>query len=245
MTDNLLEQARKHLHSLAGKFPEPAFYSDHHEEIDNAHAIDASSSMVASARDMMKEVGDPLGHGFHHARKVALDAATIIYAEKGINESASYLSHLALMAGYLHDIRRDRKDHPAQAAQYVEHHYHDQLEKNEIEMICFAIRNHEAFVEPVQARNKNQELLSDALYDADKFRWGPDNFLYTIWDMAASMNLTSGQIIDGYQHGIRGIKRVRETFRTATGKQYGPEFIDIGLMMGEELISFLTGSTSR
>ncbi len=245
MTDTLLEQARQHLHALADTFPQPSFYRDHIVESARAQAVDSSSSLVANARERMNQVGDPLGHGFHHARKVALDAATIVFAESGINESADNLARLALMAGYLHDIRRDRSEHPAQAAEYVEYHYHDQLQKTEIGMICFAIRNHEAFVEPAETDNKDRELLSDVLYDADKFRWGPDNFLYTVWDMAASMNLTSRQVIKGYDNGIRGIQQVRESFRTPTGKKYGPEFIDIGLMMGEELISFLTGSDDR
>ncbi|HMB20036.1 MAG TPA: hypothetical protein VKQ10_03135, partial [Spirochaetota bacterium] len=142
-------------------------------------------------------------------------------------------------AGYLHDIKRDQKEHPQKAAEFFEHYFNDQMNPEQIEMISFAIRNHEAFVEPVPTTHPQKKLLSDALYDADKFRWGPDNFLYTIWDMAASMNLTPHQIIDGYDHAIRGIQRIRNTFRTKTGQKFGPGFIDIGLMMGEELINYL------
>jgi len=235
----LLDDARRYIHEIAHKFPEPEFYQVYRKEAARAYKIDRSSSLVGTSSKMMEARGDPLGHGFDHARKVAIDAAAIVYAEMGINHSADCLAADALLAGYLHDIKRDQKAHPQKAAEFFEHHFKDQMDPEQIEMISFAIRNHEAFVEPVLTDNPHKKLLSNALYDADKFRWGPDNFLYTIWDMAASMNLTPRQIIDGYDHGIRGIQRIRNTFRTQTGQKFGPGFIDIGLMMGEELINYL------
>ncbi|MFW5862194.1 MAG: hypothetical protein ACOCWZ_08075 [Spirochaetota bacterium] len=235
----LLDDARRHIHEIAHKFPEPEFYRVHKKETARAHEMDRSSPLVGESRKMMEAHGDPLGHGFYHARKVAIDAAAIVYAETGISHIADCLATDALLAGYIHDIKRDQKAHPRKAAEFFEQHFKDQMNPEQVEMISFAIRNHEAFVEPVHTTHPHKKLLSDALYDADKFRWGPDNFLYTIWDMAASMNLTPRQIVDGYDHGIRGIRRIRNTFRTQTGQMFGPGFIDIGLMMGEELINYL------
>jgi hypothetical protein len=34
---------------------------------------------------------------------------------------------------------------------------------------------------------------------------------------------------------MQSLSRIRETFRTATGRLYGPQFIDIGIAVGEEL----------
>ncbi len=72
-------------------------------------------------------------------------------------------------------------------------------------------------------------LVSSALYDADKFRWGTDNFTRTLWDMAESLGAGPDLILRYYDRGVAAIRRVRESFRTDTGKRYGPDFIDIGL----------------
>ena len=78
-------------------------------------------------------------------------------------------------------------------------------------------------------------LISDALYDADKFRWGPDNFTTTLWDMLGYAKINIELFLAGYKKGIEGIKRIKDTFRTKTGKEYGPEFIDLGLKIGDEI----------
>jgi hypothetical protein len=38
---------------------------------------------------------------------------------------------------------------------------------------------------------------------------------------------------------MKGIARILGTFRTETGKTYGPEFIDLGLKIGEKILEFL------
>jgi hypothetical protein len=35
--------------------------------------------------------------------------------------------------------------------------------------------------------------------------------------------------------GLEGIRKIRESFRTATGREYGPDFIDRGLEIGLRL----------
>ena len=84
------------------------------------------------------------------------------------------------------------------------------------------------------------QLISNALYDADKFRWGPDNFTMTLWDMLEYANIDMGLFISTYHKGIKGVEEIRETFRSDTGKKYGPEFIEIGLMIGDELYRVLS-----
>ena len=81
--------------------------------------------------------------------------------------------------------------------------------------------------------------MSDALYDADKFRWGPDNFTVTLWKMLRFSKAPIPRLISRFPRGMKGIQRIRDTFRTATGKKYGPEFIDLGLKIGEEIHKFL------
>jgi hypothetical protein len=39
---------------------------------------------------------------------------------------------------------------------------------------------------------------------------------------------------------MKGIERIKETFRTVTGKRYGPEFIDQGIRIGDSIYEEMT-----
>jgi hypothetical protein len=49
-------------------------------------------------------------------------------------------------------------------------------------------------------------------------------------------------IVEHYDQGVMGIRKIRGTFRTDTGKRFGPDFIDRGLLIGERLIARLRGN---
>jgi hypothetical protein len=38
-----------------------------------------------------------------------------------------------------------------------------------------------------------------------------------------------------YPQGMEGLEKIKTTFRTDTGKIYGPRFIDLGLAIGQKL----------
>jgi hypothetical protein len=40
--------------------------------------------------------------------------------------------------------------------------------------------------------------------------------------------------------GLEGIRKIRDSFRTPTGREYGPDFIDRGLVIGKRLLAALT-----
>ena len=82
-------------------------------------------------------------------------------------------------------------------------------------------------------------MISDALYDADKFRWGPDNFIQTLWQMLRSSKARIAPMIRRFPKGMEGISKIKGTFRTETGKIYGPEFIELGLKIGGKVYEFL------
>jgi hypothetical protein len=107
------------------------------------------------------------------------------------------------------------------------------------EVIVRAIANHEAFVEPEKIDSPVGQMISDALYDADKFRWGPDNFTQTLWQMLRSSGARIAPLIRRFPKGMEGISAIKETFRTETGKIYGPEFIELGLKIGAKVHQFL------
>ena len=102
-----------------------------------------------------------------------------------------------------------------------------------------AIANHEAFVEPPITVSATGKLVSDALYDADKFRWGPDNFTVTLWEMLRFARASVAGVIPRFPEGMAGIARIKGTFRSHTGKAFGPEFIDLGLSIGNKIYEYV------
>ncbi|MBF0468477.1 MAG: hypothetical protein HQK61_06285 [Desulfamplus sp.] len=160
---------------------------------------------------------------------------------------------LVQVAGLLHDIKRKEKKHSIKGANFAQTFLSTggyPLTNDEIDQICRAIREHEAF-QKVRTDHKNivnnsqkhgndefsttPSLISNALYDADKFRWGPDNFTHTLWDMVMFSNAPFHEFIKRYPHGMAILEQIKATFRTDTGKIYGPDFIDLGIEAGNQL----------
>jgi hypothetical protein len=143
-------------------------------------------------------------------------------------------------AGLLHDIQRRHENHAVKGAVYARQVLQVlPFKSHEVDDICGAIRNHEAFKKTVKARTSEGALVSDCLYDADKFRWGPDNFTDTVWAMVSFFNIPVAQFVDLYPEGMEKLAKIKHTFRTNTGKKYGPQFIDLGLAIGEELFDVI------
>ncbi|MFA6450988.1 MAG: hypothetical protein WCX65_16050, partial [bacterium] len=111
--------------------------------------------------------------------------------------------------------------------------------------VSFAISNHEAFRPAAVAETEDTQLISDALYDADKFRWGPDNFTETVWFMLEAAGAPVEMMVASYPEKIKGVEAVMETFRTKTGREYGPDFITRGLRIGEKMIEILNEELRR
>jgi hypothetical protein len=237
----IYHQIRQRARQIILRHPTPILYHDH------SVADEASKQYFDSSRDIKKLLSllartleNDFGHGLMHAVKVSHDAGTLMVIEarqSGCDEEAlSRLVCLAQTAGLLHDVKRKKKDHSSHAAAHAK----KLLKKysysaEEIDYISTAIQNHEAFKEPIDASSPKGELLSNCLYDADKFRWGPDNFHDTLWDMVSYFNPPLTKFMEGYPQGMAKIKSIKTTFRTPTGQKYGPQFIDLGLAIGEEL----------
>ena len=44
---------------------------------------------------------------------------------------------------------------------------------------------------------------------------------------------------------MESLVKIKSTFRTATGKKYGPQFIDLGLAIGQELYETIQSEFSQ
>ncbi len=232
-------EAQKLCKRLASEVEPPRFYVDRKEECEASRRAFESDPMVRRAIAIVKEKGDALGHGLSHVRKVAVDAGALVLSEMdqcARDEERSRALRLAHLAGVLHDIRREQPDHAQRGADEAEAILEDfDLEERERAAIVQAIRNHEAFKPTVPMGNPSLQLLSDALYDADKFRWGPDNFTETVWFMLAPFEIPLTALLGHFETSLGGIAKIKDTFRTPTGREYGPDFIAKGLQIGERL----------
>lgn len=238
----IFKQIRGRARQIAARFPVQAFYQDFAEANAFSRKSFETNPVVRELHEyVMDNIGDNLGHGLDHAIKVTLDAGALMWIE-GIKQgySRKEANHQILLvqcAGLLHDFKRKQKKHAVEGAKFARKFLkkHPAFKVDEADDIANAIRNHEAFASTIKIDSQEGELISDCLYDADKFRWGPDNFTHTVWDMLAFSKVSLSKFVTYYPIGISGIVKIKNTFRTKTGMKYGPQFIDTGLAIGEEL----------
>lgn len=241
----IYHQIRQRARQIILRHSTPDFYHDHASDDEaSKHYFDSSRIIKKLLSFLAATLENDFGHGLMHAVKVSHDAGTLMVIEarqSGYDkEPLSRLVCLSQTAGLLHDVKRKKKDHSSRAAVHAKKMLKTYpFSAEEIEYISMAIQNHEAFKEPVDANSVEGQLISNCLYDADKFRWGPDNFHDTLWDMVSYFNPPLPEFMKGYPQGMEKIKSIKSTFRTSTGQKYGPQFIDMGLAIGEELYNVI------
>jgi hypothetical protein len=242
---------RERARDILSRLPQPPFYTE------QAAANALSRQLLATdpvAVDLQAYVAtqleDDFGHGVAHAVKVALDAGALMLIEGGrAGYSPSLVRRRVLVvqsAGLLHDIRRKTVNHAEAGADFAAGALQAYpFSGKEVNDICLAIRNHEAFRPQLAIESPAGHLVSDCLYDADKFRWGPDNFSDTLWQMVSFMNPPLSVFVTRYPSGMEKITKIKSTFRSRTGKRYGPQFIDLGLAVGRELYEVIMSDFSH
>lgn len=230
---------------IASRHPLPEFYIRFKAPSALARKLFFSDPLVGRVLRIVKPLlKEDLGHGFFHSMRVSIDCATLFHVEieswSELLEQPERFLRLSLVTGLLHDICRGMDNHADRGADEAGRILRRlPFSKLEAVCICDAIRNHEAFVDPFPCKPSWCQLLSDCLYDADKFRWGPDTFTHTVWFMAESQGLSQQDLIARFPWGMSGVVRIMETFRTTTGRQYGPDILETGLEIGKEIYRYL------
>jgi len=225
--------------------PEPDFYKKEADALLRSHRLyDENEKLKSLISYLETELDEDFGHGLFHSKKVAIEAGAIVFVECKQNKRprTDHIIFKAHCAGLLHDTMRKHKDHAEKGAAFAEEVLRFfEFPEDEIGEIVFAIECHEAFKtkETACPSGPDAQLLSDALYDADKFRWGPDNFTHTVWDMVSYARIPLPLFMTHYPRALDGIARIKKTFRSDTGKLYGPGFIDIGLDVGQKLYEII------
>ena len=226
---------------IASRYEVPEFYRRFKPALAISRRILFDNPLLNHCRELIiPQYMDNFGHGLQHATKVSIDAGAIVLleGEKYFTVQAELERALVLvqLAGLLHDIRRTDDEHAsagAKAARELLDNF--PLTPPEVDCVAEAIANHEAFSEPQTCETLTGQLVADALYDADKFRWGPDNFTHTVWYMMSYHQVDIAELFGRFPWGVDGILRIKDTFRTNIGVQYGPEIIDLGVKIGKEI----------
>ncbi len=245
MTTGIYRKLQEKAVELARALPRPSFYAMHSSFLARSEEVLLNHEFIRKCRSYLDESQLECAHGLCHCEAVARDAGVIVLAEaealKIPRADVEQLSVTAIAAGLLHDIKRKEQDHAVRGSIESE----KILTKigmglRERQYIADAIRNHEAFQETFDRDDAAGKLVSDALYDADKFRWGPENFSVTLWLMVAERNTPIVALHGSFKEKMKGIEKIKKTFRTETGKRYGPEFIDQGITIGNAIYEEMT-----
>jgi hypothetical protein len=239
--------------AFARGLPAPAFYCTHAPLLRRSEEALRKHELVQRCRAYLDESRLECAHGLCHCEAVARDAGAVVLLEAsalGLPEGETEgLFITAIIAGLLHDIKRKEDDHAVRGSIESEKILAEiGVDLRERQYIADAIRNHEAFQETFERDDVAGRLVSDALYDADKFRWGPENFSVTLWLMVSARNTPLESLHRNFREKMKGIERIKDTFRTATGKRYGPEFINQGLEIGNAIfaeMSTILGTVAR
>ncbi len=238
-------RVQKRARRIVSRFPKPSFYKICEKEMRLSALSFETHPIILKIRELVEdEIKGAMGHGRKHAAKVTIDAGALMLVEGSrAGYSDVFLNRRFLLvqcAGMLHDARRREEDHAVKGAD----HARELLKQfaffpQEVEDVACAIRNHEAFKQTLDIDTPEGALLSDCLYDADKFRWGADNFSDTVWDMVRHFRTPLAEFVKLFPRGMQMIENIKATFRTATGKAYGPEIIDQGLDIGKEVFRMI------
>jgi hypothetical protein len=231
---------KKKAAKAARRIGPPSFYRVHKRELDRSHKSFSESELLLRCRAYLDESKMHPAHGIRHCEKVAIEAGAILQIEDArVRRPAVAPDGLVLcaqIAGLFHDIKRSEDNHTLKGSIEAERILGEfEMEERYKRYITAAIRNHEAFREVLASEDDEAKLVSDALYDADKFRWGPDNFTTTLWLIVESADTPAEKLHASFLEKMEGIRKIKETFRTDTGRRYGPEFIDLGIEIGDEI----------
>lgn len=226
--------------AVARQIGPPSFYRAHKKELKRSLRSFSGSRVIHRCRSFIDESKLHPAHGIQHGEMVAIEAGAILQIESalgsGLLEKREELVLCVQIAGLFHDIKRNEEDHTSKGGKEAEKILEDfDLDARYKRYIAAAIRNHEAFKEVLASEDEEAKLVSDSLYDADKFRWGPDNFTTTLWLIMESSGIPADTLYRNFLEKMKGVGRIKETFRTETGRRFGPEFIDLGMEIGNEI----------
>ncbi len=245
MSEALYRKLQETSLRIARSLSRPLFYSRQADDVHRSEEMLKNHALIRSCYAHLDESQLECAHGLCHCEAVARDAGAIVLIEgrnRGMDQAdLDQIFTAAIIAGLLHDIKRREQDHAVRGSLEADKILKTlSVDERSRTFISYAILNHEAFKGVCEMGDEDGCMVSDALYDADKFRWGPENFTGTLWIMVEDHQTPPETLYKSFREKMNGIEKIKETFRTGTGKQYGPEFIDQGLTIGDAIYEEMT-----
>jgi hypothetical protein len=237
MDPRIIEMKRR-ARELAASRPQNAFALDCAEELGHASTLFFEHPLMQRLQsDALGYLNEPCGIGVEHGKRVAIDAAALLLAEPaGLDpEERRRLALLAEMAGLLHDALRFEDDHAEKGADLCMRLLRGYpIAPEERLWIAQAVALHETALPLAEAGPQAAQMLSGVVHDADRFRFGPDIFAATLWELCDCDEWTFEAIAAAYPQGAAHAATLRTGFRTEQGRKYGPALIDEGLSLAQE-----------
>ena len=241
--DKRILDMKRRAKDLSAARPHQPYFHDLANELAHAKDIFFDNSMVLHMQgDALVFLDEACGLGVEHAKKVAVDTAALILAEpSGLNQDERRrMAILAELAGLLHDATRHEEDHAAQGADLAMRLLRGYAISSEERLwVAQAIAEHENPNGSAPIGPEPALLLAAALYDADKFRYGPDIFATTLWELCECDEARLEDIALIFPEGPRKARGYIDTFRTVEGRRHGPQLLAEGLSLAEELTRML------
>lgn len=237
--DQRITELKRRARDLAASRPQPAFVMDCAEELSHASNLFFDHPMMLRLQsDALGFLNDPCGLGVEHGKRVAIDAAALVLAEpSGLNqEERRRAALLAEMAGLLHDALRYEDDHAEKGADLCLRILRGYaLAPEERLWIAQAVALHEISLPlAVDGGSEFLKLLTGAVHDADRFRFGPDIFSATLWELCECDDWSLEEIVRAFPEGARRAQTFLKGFRTEQGRRYGPGLIAEGISLSSD-----------
>ena len=231
---------KRRARDLAASRPQPAFVLDCAEEINHASNLFFDNALLLRLQsDALGFLNDPCALGVEHGKRVAIDAAALVLAEPtGLTqEERRRTALLAEMAGLLHDALRHEEDHAEKGADLCLRILRGYaLAPEERLWIAQAVALHEASLPLADVGPEQVRLLIGAVHDADRFRFGPDIFAATLWELCECDDWTLEEIARAFPEGPRRAAACADRFRTEQGRRYGPGLLAEGISLAKDYV---------
>lgn len=229
---------KRRARDLAACRPQPAFILDCAEEISHASGLFFDHPMMLRLQaDALGFLNEACGLGVEHAKRVAIDAAALVLAEpSGLSpDERRRVALLAEMAGLLHDALRYEDDHADKGADLCLRILRGYaLSPEERLWIAQAVALHEIDLPLAEGGAEASRLLTGAVHDADRFRYGPDIFATTLWELCECDEWPLEDLARTFPEGALRAAACLKGFRTEQGRRYGPALIAEGLSLAKD-----------
>ena len=223
---------------LAVSRAQSAFSLECAEELTHARDLFFENPLVLRLQgDALGFLNEACGLGVEHGKRVAMDAATLVLAEpSGLSpEERRRLAVLAEMAGLLHDALRHEDNHAEKGADLCLRILRGYpISPEERLWIAGAVARHEDGAPQLQDAPESAQLLAGAVHDADVFRFGPDIFATILWELCECDEWPLERIAGAFPQGVSRARSLADSFRTESGRRYGPSLLAEGLSLAEE-----------